>query len=321
MSSSVSQIALRIVEATQVSDKVRALTLQADKDDLPGFEAGAHIEITLPDGDIRHYSLIDWDGNAAAPSAYRLGVLLEDSSRGGSRFMHQLQEGTVVVASAPKNSFALAQGDAPALLIAGGIGVTPLISMAAALQAGGAPYRLVYAARSAGAMAFRTELEARHGPALQLHFDDQAGGPLPLAPLMQDAAPGTHLYVCGPRPMIEAARETALAAGFPADHIHFELFEQAVGQESDQPFEVELASSGQVFTISPGKTIIEVLEGEGIDLMYDCQRGDCGICQTDVLEGEPDHRDVVLSQAERDSGKVMQICVSRAKSARLKLDL
>ncbi|MCC5999725.1 MAG: oxidoreductase [Pararhodobacter sp.] len=314
-------MALRVVEAKQVTGKVRALTLQADKGDLPGFDAGAHIEVTLPDGDTRPYSLIDWDGNAAAPATYRLGVLLEDDSRGGSRFMHHLREGQVVSASAPRNSFALAQGDAPALLVAGGIGVTPLISMAAALQKGGVPYRFVYAARNADAMAFRAELESRHGAALQLHFDDQAGGPLLLAPLMKNAAPGTHLYVCGPRPMIEAAREAALSAGFSADRIHFELFEQVAAQESDQPFEVELASNGQVFTIPPGKTIIEVLEGEGIDLMYDCQRGDCGICQTDVLEGEPDHRDVVLSQAERDSGKVMQICVSRAKSARLKLDL
>ncbi len=275
----------------------------------------------MPDGDTRPYSLIDWDGDADAPAAYHLGVLLEQGSKGGSSHMHALKAGDRISIGAPKNSFALADGDAPALLLAGGIGVTPLISMAAALKARGAPYRFVYAARGAAAMAFRRELEAQHGAALTLHFDDQAGGPPDLATLMRDAAPGTHLYVCGPRPMIDAAREAALEAGFTQARIHFELFEKAAPQAGDHAFEVEVASTGQVFTIPPGKSIIEVLEAEGIDLMYDCQRGDCGICQTEVLEGVPDHRDVVLSQAERDGGKVMQICVSRAKSARLKLDL
>ncbi|MCC5987597.1 MAG: oxidoreductase [Pararhodobacter sp.] len=312
---------LRVSAAAPAAERVRELVLEPVAGSLPSYAPGAHVEITLPDGDTRPYSLIDLEGRTSAPAHYRLGVLLEAESKGGSRYMHALSVGDRVTASAPKNDFALADSEAPALLIAGGIGVTPIISMAGALKAVGRPYRLVYAAQDAGRMAFREALEAEHGEALALHFDDRAGGPLPLKPLIESAAPGAHLYVCGPRAMIEAARAAAEAAGFAPERIHFELFEKAAPQADDQPFEVELASSGQVFTIPPGRSIIEVLEESGIDLMYDCQRGDCGICQTDVLEGEPDHRDVVLSQAERDSGKVMQICVSRAKSARLKLDL
>lgn len=314
-------LALRVSAAAPAAERVRELVLEPVAGSLPPFAPGAHVEITLPDGDTRPYSLIDLERRAAAPAHYRLGVLLEGESKGGSRFMHALSVGDRVTASAPKNGFPLHEGDAPALLIAGGIGVTPIISMATALKAAGRPYRLVYAAQSAARMAFREALEAAHGEALQVHIDDSDGGPLPLKPLIAGAAPGTHLYVCGPRPMIDAARAAAEAAGFAPERIHFELFEKAAPQAGDAPFEVEIASTGQVFTIPPGKSIIDVLEAEGIDLMHDCQRGDCGICQTDVLEGEPDHRDVVLSQAEREAGKVMQICVSRAKSARLKLDL
>lgn len=321
MSDQSGPIDLCVASAEMVAERVRALTLEPVAGALPGFEPGAHVEVSLPGGDSRPYSLIDWEGKADAPVSYQLGVLLEQDSKGGSQFMHALKPGDRVHVGAPRNSFALAETDAPALLVAGGIGVTPLISMAAALKAGGRSYRVVYAARSVPAMAFRETLLERHGDALTLHFDDQAGGSLDLPTLLIDAAPGTHLYVCGPRPMMEAAREAALDAGFAPESIHFELFEKAAPQQGDQAFEVELASTGQAFTIPPGKSIIDVLEAEGIDLMYDCQRGDCGICQTEVLEGEPDHRDVVLSQAERDAGKVMQICVSRAKSARLKLDL
>ena len=316
------RLTLRVIEAEPAADRVRRLVLAApDGTPLPAFTPGAHLKVSLPDGESRHYSLVDFEGQAGAPKTYMLGVLLERESKGGSRYMHGLKPGDTVAVSAPKNDFTLAADDSPALLIAGGIGVTPIVSMASALKAAGRPYRMVYAARSAEAMAFAGDLAARHGDALVLHHDDRQGGPLDLKPLIEGAADGAHIYVCGPRPMIEAAREIADAAGIPHDHIHFELFQTSVHDEGETPFEVEVASSGQVFTIPPGRTIIEVLEEEGIDLMYDCQRGDCGICQTEVLEGEPDHRDVVLTEAERASGKVMQICVSRAKSPRLKLDL
>jgi vanillate O-demethylase ferredoxin subunit len=172
-------------------------------------------------------------------------------------------------------------------------------------------------------MAYREELAESLGDSLALHFDDVAGGPIDLDGLIAGMQSGQHLYVCGPRPMIDAALAKAEAAGIPRERVHVELFDNASAGagDGDDAFEVELASSGEVFTIPPGKSIIEVLEEAGHDLIYDCQRGDCGICQTEVLEGVPDHRDVVLSEAERAEGKLMQICVSRAKTPRLKLDL
>ncbi|MFN4101277.1 MAG: PDR/VanB family oxidoreductase [Pararhodobacter sp.] len=315
-------LTLLVTDSQPAALNVRQLTLAAaDGSALPPYEAGAHVEIALPDGETRPYSLVDLDGTAAAPRAYVLGVLLEPESRGGSQYMHGLKPGDTLCVTPPRASFSLTKAPGPSLLIAGGIGVTPILSMARALKDQGRPYQMVYAARSAAGMAFADHLQALHGEALTLHQDDTKGGPLPLKPLIDAAEPGAQLYICGPRPMIEAARETAIAAGLPHDRIHIELFETAAPQSGDQRFEVELASTGQVFTIPADRTIIQVLEAEGIDVMYDCQRGDCGICQTDVLDGVPDHRDVVLTDAERAAGRIMQICVSRALTPRLKLDL
>jgi vanillate O-demethylase ferredoxin subunit len=168
-------------------------------------------------------------------------------------------------------------------------------------------------------MAYRDDLGGLCGDALHLHEDD---GParLDLDAVIADLG-DAHLYVCGPRGLIDAARDKAEAAGVPRARVHFELFDSPEEQAGDTAFEVEIASTGEVHVVPPGSSIIEVLEAAGLDVMYDCQRGDCGICQTDVISGEPDHRDVVLSEDERTGGKVMQICVSRAKSPRLVLDL
>ncbi|SFE27376.1 PDR/VanB family oxidoreductase [Roseivivax sediminis] len=313
---------LKVTEIAEAAELIRAVTLEApDGSPLPAYDPGAHVDVHLPDGTTRSYSLIDWDGGAAAPAAYRFGIRLEAESTGGSRYMHGLSEGDTVAVEGPSNDFPLAGGDAPSVLIAGGIGITPIVSMATALKARGAPYALHYAVRSEAAAAFADRLAEAHGDALSMHHDDRAGGPLDVAGIVKAADPSAHVYVCGPKAMIKAVKAAAEAEGYPAEQIHFELFDAPADQDGDTAFEVELASSGEVYTIPPGRTIIEVLEEAGEDLIYDCQRGDCGICQTDVLEGEPDHRDVVLSSEERASNKVMQICVSRAKSARLKLDL
>lgn len=317
----VGEIRLRVEEVTRPAERIASVLLApADGTPLPPYTPGAHVEVHLPDGGTRPYSLIDFAGDCSAPEAYRLATRLEEESRGGSAYMHALGPGDAVTVSPPKNDFHLSDGPAPAVLLAGGIGITPLVSMATARQRAGLPYRLHYAVRNAAAAAFADALAAQHGAAFHLHRDDDASR-LDLPGLIAALPDGAHLYVCGPRGMIEAAREGALTAGLPHERIHFELFAQHEAQTGDAPFEVEIASTGRVFTIPPGKSIIEVLEAEGMDLIHDCQRGDCGICQTTVLAGEPDHRDVVLSEAERASGKVMQICVSRAKSARLTLDL
>ncbi|MGI9354189.1 MAG: flavin reductase family protein, partial [Rhizobiaceae bacterium] len=176
-----------------------------------------------------------------------------------------------------------------------------------------------YATRSEALCAFKKQLEQRFSEHLSLWFDDT--NQINLKALIGAASSNTHIYCCGPKGMIETVRELAAAAGFPKGQVHFELFASPGSQAGDQPFEIEISSTGQVFEVPSNKTIIDVLEAEGVDVMYDCQRGDCGICQTDVISGEPDHRDVVLSDSERASGKIMQICVSRAVSLRLVLDI
>lgn len=302
----------RIADAT---DRVRVFDLRA-VGDAPEWRAGAHLDFDLGETGSRAYSLIRWPGES---DVLRIAVQREDAGEGGSRKMHDLSVGDRLTAAGPKNDFPLRDHDGPALLLAGGIGVTPLISQATELQAAGRPFAFHYSARSEGVMAFRDELADAFGDAMTFHFDDTV--PLSLEVLCAGLDPATHLYVCGPKGMIEAVRTAATAAGLSDENVHYELFTNAAAQAGDTAFEVEIASTGEVHTIPPGRTIIEVLEEAGMDLIHDCLRGDCGVCQTEVLEGIPDHRDVVLSEAEKAEGKLMQICVSRAKSARLVLDL
>ncbi|MCE8518097.1 oxidoreductase [Ruegeria pomeroyi] len=307
-------LTLRIAQKQAVTKRISAFTLvAAEGDPLPDHSAGAHIEVQTAAGP-RAYSLIDWPERQ--PGAWQIAVQREDEGDGGSRAMHALSEGDTITATAPKNDFELHPGDKPVALLAGGIGVTPLISMATELAASGRVFTFHHAGRSAGDMAYVDRLAAAFGDRYHPHYDDTA--PLDLNTLMAGLTDHV-LYICGPKGMIDAARAAAEAAGI-AD-IHVELFTNAAPSAGDSAFEIEIASSGQVITVAPDQTIIEALEAAGLDPLYDCQRGDCGICQTEVIAGTPDHRDVVLSQAERDSGKVMQICVSRALSARLVLDL
>lgn len=302
------------------TDRTREFTLRAaDGGALPAHGTGAHVTIDLGDLGSRDYSLIDWPQDAGNADIWRIAVQREDEGLGGSQRMHGLAVGDRLNVESTKTDFPLHDHTGPALLLAGGIGITPLISMATALSAAGRPFALEYSARNRAAMAYGAELTEAFGERVHAHFDDET--PLDLAALFDGVDPATHLYVCGPKGLIEAARAAANAAGLPDAQIHFELFTTPQAEAGDTAFEVEVASTGQAFTIPPGRTIVEVLEEAGLDLIFDCQRGDCGICQTEVLEGIPDHRDVVLSDSEKAAGKVMQICVSRAKSAKLVLDL
>lgn len=311
---------LTVTEIAAQTDRVSLFTFEADAAAaLPPYEPGAHIDIDLGAAGLRSYSLIDFQPQIGAPSCYHVAVQREDEGGGGSRAMHALSVGDCLQVSDPKNDFSLHEGGAPALLIAGGIGVTPIISFATALQHRGTPFAFHYATRSKALCTFGELLQERFSDQITLCYDDEA--PLDLEKVIAEAPSDAQIYCCGPKGMIDAVRATAEAVGIPSDRIHFELFSAPdLGADADS-FEVELTSTGQVFTIPADKTIVEVLEEEGVDVMFDCARGDCGICQTDVVSGIPDHRDVVLSEAERASGKVMQICVSRAKSARLVLDI
>jgi vanillate O-demethylase ferredoxin subunit len=309
---------LKVQSVAAETPFIRSLVFGVESSVVPQWQAGAHIRVSLPNGGDRPYSLMALPGLPAG--ALALGVLREEMSTGGSQFMHALQVGDVVRATAPVNNFGLHEGASPALLFAGGIGVTPILSMAAELQRREIPYRLHYAGRAPGRLAFLPQLHAICAKGLSIHYDSDVSR-LDIAAALNDAPAGSHIYVCGPAGMIDAVKAAALVRGFPANRIHYELFTAELPASPNKPFEVELKSTGQIIGVAADQTIIQALEAAGLDVLYDCQRGDCGICQCGVIAGVPDHRDVILSDDEKASNKVMQICVSRARSERLVLDI
>ena len=323
-------LSLRVAEARMLNPLIRLLRLEAaDGGALPGFTAGSHLRVlaTLPDGstDWRHYSLIHFStepGATSAPREYVISVRREDDGRGGSRFMHErVQAGDVLEIEPPKNEFALRALDSCAVLIAGGIGITPITSMAAQRMAEGRPVRLHYAGRSRSLMAFVPELQALLGDRLKLHADDEAGAPLDVDAVLDGCAPEDQIYVCGPKVMLDTVLAKTQARGWTHERVHFELFTTPVVEAGDRPIEVVLAQSGKTLTVPANQTILDCLIEHGCDPLFDCKRGECGVCSTPVIEGEVDHRDYFLSDAEKASNKVMQICISRARGARLVLDL
>ncbi|VWX55914.1 Ferredoxin [Burkholderiales bacterium 8X] len=330
MTSTTPTLQLRIAEARDLNPLIRQFRLEPIGGGvLPGFSAGAHVrvQVELADGskDWRHYSLVNFEvaRNAThAPPAYLIAVRKEGEGRGGSRFMHErLAVGDTLAVEPPKNDFPLHTGPGGTVLVAGGIGVTPLASMAARRIAEGLPVRMHYAGRSRELMAFLPELEALLGDSLRVHADDRAAGPLDIDALLDDVPAGDRLYVCGPKVMLDAVLARTQARGWEHDRVHFELFTTPVVEAGDHAFEVELAQSGQRFTVAPDQSILDCLIEHGCDPMFDCKRGECGVCAVPVLEGEIDHRDYVLSTREKAEGNVMQICISRAKGERLVLDL
>lgn len=316
---------LTVTKVRAETTLVRAVTLARPHDEpLPSWQAGAHIRVRLPGGDDRCYSLINLSADPRAtihPAAYRIGVRLEDPGQGGSRYMHSLKAGDQVEVLTPSNDFPLALGPEPVVLLAGGIGITPIASMAAALSAEARSYRLHYAAHSRGELSFLNELEQLCGACLALHTDDTAGGVFDIDVLFASLEADERVYCCGPRAMIDAAIAAARARDWSESRMRFELFTAAAPQAGDRAFEVVLKSSGESFLIPAGKTILDVLIAAGKDPLHDCKRGDCGICQVQVLEGVPDHRDYILTDAEKAEGTKMQICVSRSKTPRLVIDL
>ncbi|MGW1420832.1 PDR/VanB family oxidoreductase [Bradyrhizobium manausense] len=318
------RLELTVTHVKRETQLVRALTLAApDGEVLPGWRSGAHVNVQLPDGQQRSYSLVNLIADASAttnPRSYLVGVRLEESGLGGSRFMHGLEVGNTLSICAPRNNFPLECTDRPVHLIAGGIGITPLASMASELIAAKRPFRLHYAGRSIEDLAFLPELRSLSGEKLILHGDDR-DGQFPLADVMRALVNAEPLYLCGPRPMIDSAVALARELGWSKDRLHFEIFSAAQPTDADDSFEVVLKASGRSFQVPKDKTILDVLIEAGLDTLFDCRRGDCGICQAAVIEGIPDHRDYVLSDEEKSSGKLIQICVSRSKSPRLVLDL
>ncbi|WP_026401937.1 PDR/VanB family oxidoreductase [Actinomadura rifamycini] len=300
-----------VVERTDLADGIVGLTLRAaDGGALPPWRPGAHIDVLLEGDLVRQYSLC---GDPAA-GTWRLGVFKEGP---GSTFVHErVRPGDRLRTRGPRNNFALE--DAPRyLFLAGGIGITPILPMVAAAEAAGADWRLVYGGRRLSAMAFRDEL-ARYGDRVELRPQDESGLP-DLDAALATVEPGTLVYCCGPEPMVAAVEERCGERAPGA--LRTERFAARPDTGRREAFEVELAQSGKTVEIPAGCSILEAVEKAGVGVLSSCREGTCGTCETVVLEGEPDHRDSVLTDAERADGGFMMICVSRSRGPRLVLDL
>jgi len=310
-----------VAEVREVAENIREFSLRpADGRPLDSFDAGAHIEceLTLAEGRkaTRAYSLINAPHEA---DAYRVAVAKAADGRGGSAAMHALKIGDTLAVGRPRNDFPLDLHADESLLIAGGIGITPILAMARVLTHARRTFALHYVGRAREAMAFADEAARFAGASVVCDGGDPRNG-LHIDELVAAPRTGRHLYVCGPRPLIEAVLAAARAAGWAESHLHFELFGADAPAPGDQPFTVEFARSGKSAEVPVGRSILDVMEELGLAPLYDCRRGECGICLTDVIEGVPDHRDMNLSQREKEAGKLICTCVSRARTARLVLD-
>jgi ferredoxin-NADP reductase len=282
---------------------------------VPSWEPGAHIDLVLPDGLTRQYSLC---GPVDNGKSWRIGILRELESRGGSRWIHDhAHEGTRLMVRGPRNHFPLLESPRY-LFIAGGIGITPLLPMITQVHAAGADWELHYGGRERGSMAFLDELEG-YGDRVAVRPQDQTGM-LDLGTILHGPAESTLVYCCGPTGLIDAVEERCRT--WPAGAVHVERFTNVVAPaENDAEFEVELRGSGVTVTVPPHLSILEAVENAGVAVLSSCTEGTCGTCETTVLDGEVEHRDVVLTDEERDAGETMMICVSRARCERLVLDL
>ncbi|MCT8965223.1 PDR/VanB family oxidoreductase [Pseudomonas veronii] len=287
---------------------------------LPVFEAGAHVDIHLKPGLVRQYSLC---GNPADASAYRLGVLKDPASRGGSVAVHELLfEGSQVAISIPRNHFPLAGDASRSILIGGGIGITPMIAMAHTLQAAGSDFALHYCSRSRSRTAFLDELaSASFSERVFTHFDDEAAAQkLDLTTVLATPHADVHIYVCGPAGFMGWVISEALKAGYAEANIHREYFQVEVDTSGDS-FEVVAARTGKTVRVAEGQSIVDALAAVGINIEISCEQGVCGTCLCNVLEGEPDHRDVYLTEDEKAANDQILVCCSRAKTAKLVLDI
>lgn len=312
------ELDLVVTAKEQVADGVVRLTLEnPDGGALPAWSPGAHTDLRFGDGLVRQYSLC---GDPADRHRWKVAVLREPESRGGSKFVHDhLCVGDAVRALGPRNHFAL-NDSKRYLFIAGGIGITPVLPMVAAVEASGAHWRLVYGGRSRASMAFVEDLADRYGDKVEIRPQDEAGL-LPLQELLAEPDPDTLVYCCGPEPLLLAVEEECRR--WPHGALHIERFSpKAIGEPVlHESFEVELATSGLVLTVPPDKSILEVVEEAGVRVLSSCQEGTCGTCETTVVDGEPEHRDSLLTEDEKAANDTMFICVSRSCSKRLVLEL
>jgi ferredoxin-NADP reductase len=288
---------------------------------FPPFEAGAHIDLHLPNGLLRSYSLFN---DSRETHRYVVGVLKDRASRGGSRCVHeQLRVGMPLTIGAPRNNFPLQEDASHSVLVAGGIGVTPLLCMAQRLKALGRSFEFMYFARSRRSAAFVEQIEALGVP-VSWHFDEEHGGPPDLKALLARRPPSSseHYYACGPGVMLDAFEAACAALGHSHAHIErFKAVDIAAAGDAKKSYSVELRRSGKRFEVTPDTSLHQRLIEIQAGVPFSCEEGICGSCETPVLEGEIDHRDSVLTDAERATQRSMMVCVSGCKSARLVLDI
>lgn len=321
----VEQRELRVTQMTWEADgvvSVRLARIESD-DPLPPWEPGAHIDVYVPDGTTRQYSLC---GDPDDLSYWQIAVLREPEGRGGSAFIHdQLRVGDRLLVTRPKNNFALE--DAPHyVLIAGGVGITPIMAMAEQLAREARPFHLTYGGRSAGSMAFRSRLAAL-GERVTFLAEDEDGRP-DLEALIKDLPEGGLVYVCGPVGLLRAVQAAAAAVhGVNQDLVRFELFSRA-GMEPTETaaldadhYELVLSESGHTLRLAPETNILDVVLALGVEVENDCRDGICGSCITPIRSGTVDHRDLVLTKKEQAAMDRMLICVSRPTCPRLELEL
>ncbi|RXF74198.1 PDR/VanB family oxidoreductase [Hansschlegelia zhihuaiae] len=315
------EIPVRVSRVEQATATVKRFSLEAvSGEPLPLYSAGSHVVVTMaaPDRKIKNpYSLID---RAPDGSTYRIGVLRTRDSRGGSAFMHERVEvGTELSITMPVNLFPIVRTGRKHILVAGGIGVTPIYAMAEELRRQNLPFELHYAMRDAASGAFADELVARHGDKVRLYRDD-AQEIIAVDRILWRQPLGTHLYVCGPEGMIDAILAGGREAGWPDENLHSERF---MAHVSGEPFSVRLAKAGVTTEVRPDQSLLEAIEEAGVDAPYLCRGGACGQCETAVLEadGELMHHDHFLTEEEHASGKKIMTCVSRLKGRELVLDL
>lgn len=307
-----------VADKTVVADGVVSLRLEeVGGHELPEWEPGAHIDLMMPSGLVRQYSLC---GDPADRRSWRIAVLRDPESRGGSVYVHDsIETGTELRIRGPRNHFRLAESP-NYVFIAGGIGITPILPMVAAAANAGATWRLVYGGRTHGSMAFLDELAA-YGDRVDLWPQDECGL-IDLDSIVGVARDETLVYCCGPQALLKAVEERC--ATWPPTALRFERFAASTGPEAEwvnRPIEVELAQQGVTLTVPADQSILEAIEAQGVTVMSSCRSGMCGTCETPVLSGVPEHRDDVLSYEEQERNDCMMICVSRCRGDKLVLDI
>jgi ferredoxin-NADP reductase len=309
-------IEMRLVAIRYLAHETSLFEFESlDGEAVPAAEAGAHIAINLPNGMVRLYSLLS---SVEGGTRYAIGVKRDAAGRGGSAYLHDaVRVGSILKIGAPRNNFPLAESADHSVLIAGGIGITPIWAMAQRLMSLGRGFELHYACRDRRDVAFADVIGGVAGA--RIHVDIEAAAFLDLAKIVDEAPAGSHFYCCGPAPMLDTFE--AKTRSLPSEQVHLERFAPIQEAIHEGGFVVALEESGREFEVPEGKSILAVLRDAGFDIGFSCEQGICGACQMRVVDGVPDHQDMVLSDEEKERGDTMMICCSGSKTPRLTLAL